>query len=233
VVPAYRGKQEPDRRAEGLILRGERIVDTRTAAGPQASVSFFDPRFFTRGGEPTPGVLNEVSGGLLWMGLEFATQTTYLHEGWKLGSGLEHAATSWDGWNRGRPDAKRHFWNEPGTGMPRAKDRVLLPRRVRLELEFERPRDIKRRTRIVEALVPTDASLRVDDGDRLPKELGTFVRIDAEWMKLTGKTGDHAAVQRAQRGTQAVAHDVGALVHYGDTFVREVPINVTQEDWNL
>jgi hypothetical protein len=167
------------------------------------------------------------------MGVQFATQTTILHDGWKLGDRLEHAATSWDGWNKNRPDAKRHYWNEPGAGMPRAKERVLLPRAVRLELEFERPRDVKRRTRIAEALAATDQSARVEDVERLPKTLPAFVRIDAEWMRLTGVSGNDIAIERAQRGTQAVAHPAQAMLHFGETFVREVPIGVAQEDWNL
>jgi pilin/secretion family protein with methylation motif len=226
VVPAYRGKQEPDRRAEGLILRGERIVGSDER-------SFFEESFFGRSGDPTPGALGEVSGGLLWLGLQFATQTSDLRNGWRLGAELDHTGASWDGWNRKRPDATRHAFNEPGAGMPKARERVILPRRIRAEVEFERPVDVKRRTRLSRLVAPEDSALDVDDADRLPEREGAFLRVDSEWMQITSILGRSATVKRAQRGTQAVAHERGAMLHWGEIFVREIPIRVEQEDWNL
>jgi hypothetical protein len=229
VVPAHRGKTEPDLRAEGLILRGERIVDRRATG----EVSFFDERFFGTGGVAPPGVLNEVSGDLLWLGLTFATQTSLISESWSIGDGLADVATSWDAWNRSRPDATRHGWNEPGAGMPSSRDRALLPRRVRVELEFERERDRKRRTRLSSAISMADTSLPVAEGGRLPQTIGTYIKIDAEWMRITSISPARAGVVRAERGTRAGGHERGALIHHGETFVREIPIRGYQDDWDL
>ena len=237
VVPAYKGKKEIDRWSEGLLLRGEHIAQARDEANavPSANrdLSFFDTRFFSKSGEPTPGVLNEVTGGLLWFGFEFATQTTSLGEGWHLGDQLSDAATSWDAWRKARPNATVHTWNEPGAGMPKAKKRALLPRRVRLELEFERPREAQRRTRLAEVLPLGANTMLVDDEKRLPTTAGAFVKIDGEWMKLSSVTGRSVGVQRGMRGTRAANHERGARVHFGETYLREIPIRLSQEDWDL
>jgi hypothetical protein len=229
VIPAQRGKAQADLRAEGLILRGERVIDRRATE----AVSFFDERFFGSGGVAPPGVLEEVSGDLLWMGLSFATQTSLISESWSLGDGLADVATSWDAWNKGRPDATRHGWNEPGAGMPSSRGRALLPRRVRLELELERERDRKRRTRLASAVSVADTSLSVADGDRLPQVIGAFIKIEAEWMRITSLSPARVGVVRGERGTRAGGHEQGALIHHGETFVREVPIRGYQDDWDL
>jgi len=228
VVPAYRGKEQPDLRAEGLILRGERIVDRRVT-----ELSFLDEGFFGASGQPAPGRLNEVSGNLLWMGMQFATQTSLLSEGWELGGGLANVAASWDAWNLRRPDAERHAWNEPGAGMPEARERALLPRRVKIELEFERPRDRLRRTRLAATVTAADGALPVEDGRRLPQTPGAFVKIDAEWMRITSVSATSVGVARGQRGTRAASHAAGAMLHHGEPYVREIPIPTYQDDWNL
>jgi len=237
LVPAFKGSSEPDRRSEGLVLRGERIVPPRAAPGavalPGAPLSYFDEKFFAANGQPVPGALDEVSSGILWFGLQFATQTTSLEGGWKLGDRLAHAATSWDAWRKQRPDAGLHVWNEPGAGMPKAKSRALLPRRVRLELEFERPREAQRRTRLSETLPMEGNTMLVEDPERLPKSVGAFVKLDGEWLRIAGANGRTISVQRAMRGTRAANHERGSRLHFGETYVREIPIRLSQEDWDL
>lgn len=235
VVPAYKGKDAGDRRSEGLLLRGERIVlaSDRPSTPDGRSESYFDPRFFGRGGEPPAGALNEVSGGLLWFGMQFATQTTRLEEGWQVGARIQDATTSWDAWSKARPDAKLHVWNEAGAGMPKAKSRALLPRRVLLELEFEREREALRRTRLAELLTLEATTMVVEDPTRLPTSPGAFVKLDGEWLRLGVVTGRNVAVQRAMRGTTAANHDRGARVHFGETYRKDVPIRLAQEDWGL
>ncbi|NOT29457.1 MAG: prepilin-type N-terminal cleavage/methylation domain-containing protein, partial [Planctomycetes bacterium] len=152
----------PDERAIGTLVRGERLL------GDADTLSFFDPSFFGPSGKPVPGSLYEITGGVLWFNAWFASQTSILHEGWKLGDGLVHCAASWDAWNRARPDTERSIFNSPPGGMPQAKDVPLLPRRVRLELELERPRDLRFRTRLATAANVEDSTLLVRDGRRLP-----------------------------------------------------------------
>lgn len=229
VLPTNPGTRDPARRAEGTLWRGERIY------GPArgADVSFFDPKYISAGGAPRPGSTSEVSSNVLWLGLAFATQTSRLDGEWKLGRELEDCWPSWDAWQRGRANADRHEWNEPPAGMPAAKDRPLLPRRVRLELELERDTDLKHRTRVARFVAKGDASIEVEDGRKLPRSGGAMLLVDAEWMELTSVAGDTASVRRGRRGTQPAPHEPGALLHWGQTFVREVPIVLHQEDWDL
>ncbi len=67
---------------------------------------------------------------------------------------------------------------------------------------------------------------------RMP-EKGTYILIDEEWMKLASISGDRVSVLRAQRGTMAVPHKAGSMVQHGWQMVREVPIGVFREDWDL
>ncbi len=218
---------QPDARSEGVIFRGERPL-TETA-----TKSFFAGDFFGASNRPPAGATEEVTGGLLWMGILCAGQTTVLHDGWKLGSMLDSAATSWDAHGLNRPERDVHPWNEPHPGSPKSDGRALLPRRVRVELEFERPADRIRRTRLAQVLDNQESVILVDDGRRLPTETGAYVLIDAEWMRITSIDGGRATVQRAQRGTSAALHASGALVHWGLALVREVPVATYREDWDL
>jgi len=219
-------KKDADARSEGLFYRGVR----RLIEGD--GDSFFSDDFIQRSGLPRLAELDEVTGGLLWFQPLCATQTSIVHDGWSIGGDLKDASTSWDGWNHARPDTTVHAWNVPGAGMPGISDHALLPRRIRLELEFERPADRKRRTRTTGHIELTDTSFDVDDGERLP-ESGRYVKIEGEWMRVTGVSGRRVTVARGERGSEVVAHDSGALVHWGLNLVREVPVRLYREDWDL
>jgi prepilin-type N-terminal cleavage/methylation domain-containing protein len=214
-------------RVEGRLWRGERLVDDASTK------SFFASDFFGASNQPPAGETEEVTAGLLWMGLLFATQTSVVHDGWNVSGGLDSAATSWDAWSRDRPDAELTQWNEKAPGMPAAKKLPLLPRRVRVELEFERPQDRLRRTSLAHAVDIGDTGLLVDDPDRIPREEEAFVLVDSEWMRVTSVDGRTVGVKRAERGTKAEVHAAGSMVHYGLHFVREVPVSGYREDWNL
>jgi len=225
VLPAQRATREPERRAEGLLWRGERIVGSE-------GLSVFDEKFLSSSGVPAAGAVTEVTGGMLWLGMQLASPTSVLSDGWSIGREIDDCTASWDAWGKRRPNAERHVWNDPGTGLPPARGRPLLPRRARIELEFEHAKDLKRRTRLVHLATPTDGGLEVDDPSRLPAA-GGHVLVDAEWMRIVSITRDGAAVERGQRGTSPAAHEVRALVHFGTPSVREVPIALVQEDWDL
>lgn len=216
--------QQVDRRAEGVLWRGMRLVDD------PRSKSFFAPDFFGTSGRPPAGSTEEVSGGLLWFQVLCAAQTSIVKDGWEIGTEPRDAAASWDAQGRQRPDKDAHPWNEAHAACAVHRGRVVLPRRVRIELEFERPVDRDRRTRLLEPIELGDTRLAVDDGLRLP-EPGTFVLIDSEWMKLLSVDGDRANVQRAQRGSAAVSHAAGAMIHHGSSLVREVVVLTSREDW--
>lgn len=214
-------------RFEGVLWRGERLV------GGHASESFLRDDFFDAAGRPPYDVIHEVTGGLLWIGLQFATQTSLLKEEWRIGPRLRDTSASWDAWNRERPDADLHPWNQPGAGMPEVDGQPLLPRRVRVELEFERPLDRKRRTTLVEPIEPSLQRFEVENGDRLPREEGAHVLIGGEWMVLKGVDGDTIRVERGARGTQPSHHSAGLMVHHGSRLVTEIPVPLYNDDWNL
>ncbi len=214
-------------RVEGRLWRGERLVDDASTK------SFFANDFFGASNLPPAGQTEEVTAGVLWMDLLFAAQTSVVHDGWNVSGGLDSAATSWDAWSRDRPDPDAHPWNEKAAGMPKAKKLPLLPRRVRVELEFERPQDRLRRTTLAHAVDIGDTGLLVDDPDRIPREEEAYVLVDSEWMRVSSVDGRTVGVSRAQRGTKAEPHGFGAMVHFGMHFVREVQVAAYREDWNL
>lgn len=219
------GESSDDRHSVGVLMRGVRLVG-------DDSQSFLDPDFFRSTGKPAPGSMEEVTGGVLWLGVLAATQTSIVHDGWTTGDGLADAATAWDAWSADRLDATRHAWNTPGAGMPEVADSALLPRRLRLELELERDADLRRRTRLASAATASDTQIEVDDPLRLPRD-GAYVKIDGEWMQVVSRGANLVTVKRGQRGTEATVHASGARIHHGERMVREVPVELYREDWNL
>jgi hypothetical protein len=218
-------RAETDERAVGLLYRGERRVG-------DDSTSFFDPRFFDAAHRPAPGSLELVTGGVLWFEVWYAAQTSIVHDGWTLGDDLSDCAASWDAFGRGRPDLELSFLNAPAAGMPAADELPLLPRRLRVTLEIERPSELRRRTRLADDVDGELTRLLVADEERLP-ERGAMILVDEEWMQV-GVTGrGSVTVVRAQRGTRAAPHPAGVLIHHGTAMVREIPVPVMREDWDL
>ena len=221
--------ESPERRTDRVLWRGERIL------GDPDRLSVFDDRFFNANGKAVAGALDVVTGGVLWWGIGFATQTSVVHDGWTYGEQLRDATRSWDAWDRDRPDVQEHYFNEAGAGMPGVDPEdglPLLPRRVRVELVFERDQDLRRRTTLQGEVHPEDAVLRVRDTDRIP-EPGEMILIGEEWMSVRSKGRKTVSVGRGERGTRALAHPPDAVVHHGTTLVREVPVALYREDWKL
>lgn len=218
---------DKDARSVGILWRGERLVTD------PASKSFFAHDFFGASNLPPAGATQEVTGGVLWMNVLLASQTTNVHGGWKISREAQGAATSWDAWSKDRPEASKHAWNEPQTGASVARLRPTLPRRARIEIEIERPIDRNRRTRLIELIDNQSVTLRVDDGARIPLEPDAHVLVDAEWMKVVSVDGRRVVVERAQRGTLAVPHEKDALLHFGLRMVTEVTLAAYREDWKL
>jgi len=220
------GESDPDARPIGTLVRGERLV------GDKDTLSFFDEGFFGPSGKPVPGSLLEITGGVLWFDVWFATQTSIIHDGWELGDELQDCGASWDAWKRARPDPERSFFNQPPAGMPEAKDVPILPRRVRIELELERPRDLRNRTRLAMPVAAEDASFLVKDARRIPAE-GAMLLVDEEWMRVLAVNGERVTVERGRRATRRAAHAAETMVHHGWRVVREIPVDMTREDWDL
>jgi len=216
-----------DGRAEGVAVRGEELLP------PGSLGTFFEDSYFSGGGRPRAGTTREVTGGVLWLGVQLASQTSIVWDGWSIGADLRDTTASWDAWGLGRPDPEVHGWNEPAAGMPAADRLPLLPRRVRLELEFESERDRRRRTRLAEPLDKQDASFEVDNGEALPNRGEGYVLIDAEWMRVRSVRGDRVTVERGLRGSSPDLHEEGAMVHWGEAVTVEIPIATHRDDWNL
>ncbi len=224
VLPA--SQAEPDARPLGMLWRGQRLVsDVET-------VSFFDKGFFSAANKPAPGSLELVTGGVLWFEPWFAAQTSIVHDGWTLGDKLSDCASSWDAFRKERPQLEVTYLNTPATGMPEASELPLLPRRVRVMVELERPSDLKLRTRLEHEIDHELTQFDVGDETRLPPS-GRMILIDEEWMRVGATGRGSVTVQRAQRGSRATPHDAGVLIHFGNPMSREIPVPVTREDWNL
>lgn len=220
------GTKDADDQAEALVMRAERLVEDTTQP------SFFADDFFSPTGVPR-ALPDVVSGGLLWMGVQAAAQTSVVKDGWDEGPDLRHVATSWDAWRARRPDVEVHDWNREHPGLPIVEDDPTFPRRVRIEFEFERAKDRRFRPRLESAMTLQDSTFEVDVPEHLPRGEDAHVKIDGEWMRVLGISGFEVRVARAQRGTAPAQHTPGALVHHGVRMVREVPIAVYSEDWNL
>ncbi len=225
VVPA--SFTNKDARTEGILWRGARRV------GDPATKSFFAPDFFGASNRAPAGATEPVTSGVLWMDVRLASQTSIVYDGWDVSAGPESVATSWDAWTRGRPDVHAHPFNEPAPGLPKARERALLPRRVRFEFEFERAIDRERRTWLAQPLDTNEVELVVDDGERVPRGADTFLLVDFEWMQVVSVDGNRVQVKRAQRGTQASLHGAKAMLHHGGRLAREITIATYREDWDL
>jgi len=225
VVPA--SLVDRDARAEGRVLRGTRL------ASDAATKSYFASDFYGASNQPPAGTVDEICGGVLWLSIQCAGQTSVVHDGWTTGVEAVDASMSWDAWNRERPDGDIHPWNQPWPWMPKSRGRALLPRRVRIELEIERAVDRVRRTRLVADVRTEDRQLVVDDPRHLPDFEDAHILLGGEWMRVVSREGATLTVERAARGTQARTHERSAMVHWGRAFAREVVVGGYREDWNL
>ncbi|MEM9378841.1 MAG: hypothetical protein AAGB93_02750 [Planctomycetota bacterium] len=222
---------EADRGPErylGVLYRSERVDE------PDSAPVLLGSDAFDRSGLPDLTLAREVARGVLWMRPLLATQTTMLGErGWTTGEGVAAAATSWDAWRRGRPDLDVTEWNEPSPGMPRRGARPLLPRRVLIELEIQRPQDRERAPRLLETTDEGTTSLLVTSGASLVRRVGTHVLVGGEWLRVTAVRGDRITVRRGQRGTARRTLKEDALVLFGESVVIDVPVPLHEDDWRL
>ena len=116
VVPA--SLVDRDARAEGRVLRGARLVSDATTK------SFFAADFHGSSPRPPAGTAEEVCGGVLWLSIACAGQSSVVNDGWSVGAEAVDATASWDAWNRGRPDADVHPWNQAWPWMPKSRGRA-------------------------------------------------------------------------------------------------------------
>ena len=223
VQPAAREQGEPSR-GDGLLLRGERVL-----TGPKED-SFFAPNFFDGSGAPPGAVAQELARGLLWFDLWLADETSLLHGAWNLGSQSGDVARAWDAWGLGRTDLDRHAFNQT-LPRPTTGDLALrLPRRMRIEFEFEPPMERERRPKLTAEIDAEARFLPLDAPTRLP-EPGSLLLLGEEWVELVSASSSGAQVSRAQRGTRAAVHRPGERLQWGQSFAREFAPAPRREDW--
>ncbi len=230
VLPRANGQAsqtEPGRRGDGVLLRGERLHD---APGR----SFFDPAFFDSAGRPGAG-LDELATGILSLNVLAAAETSVIHEKWSPGVAMEEAAIAWDGRALGRPQLERHPFNERHRFLPAAgaspSAEVLLPRRLRIELELEREADTRSRPALRAPADPESEFLVVTRPERLPSEAGAMVLVGEEWMQITSLREQRAFVKRGLRGTRIAGHRAGTPIQFGRPFSREIVLPLSGGGW--
>jgi len=206
----------------GDLWRGEARL-----RGDRPSLFFADD-FFDALGRPVASQAEHVTSGVLWFAVSLASAETRLDRGWRHGSGAGTAHRAWDGRGLGRLDEDLHPWN--GETLQREGAGLVLPRRVLIELEIERPRDVPRRPRLSEAIDREQDRLPLTRGWELP-EAGGFVRIDEEWMELANVADSGVSVRRGVRGSRVAEHAAGAVVHYGRTLAREAVVRMQTGGW--
>ncbi len=220
------GGSDPAKRSMGVLWRGERLL------GDGGTLSFFDPGFYGNTSKPVAGAFEEVTGGVLWFELQFASQTTIVRDGWKAGEALQDSSLAWDAWGRQRIRSGDIERNRLAAGMPAADELPVLPRRVRIEVELERPAELRKRAHLIADIDAEATTLRVDDETRLP-ESGAYVLLDEEWVQIVSKSRGRVGVLRAVRDSRPTTHAAGVLLHHGWKLVREVAVPLYREDWNL
>lgn len=210
---------------DGVLLRGERLVEGD-------GTSLMDPNFLSGSGKPPAGALEDVADGLLWLEFLFAAQTSVLRDGWKPGVELPQAARAWDA--RGdRLDPQLTDWNLEHRGQPeRQPDELLFPRRLRVALEIESEDSRRARARSERVLEEDSLLLEVDRPERLP-EVGSWILMGEEWLKLMSNGSREVRVQRGGRGSVPARHPIGTPILYGERHVREVVVPLHREDWDL
>lgn len=226
------GGADPDVRNVGVLARGERL-----AGADDGVLSFFDDTFFSALGDPPPGTVRELSGGVLWFAVTFASPTSVLHSpsdggsegGWRVGDALADCASAWDAWGRGRPELEISDWNTLPSGVPAADVVPNLPRRVRIEIELERPVDRKRRPRLTRAVDATEREFPITHPERVP--LDAHVLLGEEWVRVVSRGRARISVERGQRGTRAQVHDESTMLHFGTRLVRDVPVAQGRGAW--
>ncbi len=217
---------EQDQRSVAVLMRGARRL------GDEETLSFLDEDFLDSRGGPILSALDVVSGGVLWVNTQFAAQTSVLHGGWVAGDGLKGVARCWDAWDRDRPDDSLTDWNRVHSGSPPVDDQPILPRRIRLELEIERPSETLRRPSLDQPVEKDDLRLELDDDRRLPG-VGAHVLLEEEWVLVTAQRGGTLTVKRGARGTRPTPHPSGTKMHFGKLRIRELPVALYREEWDL
>ncbi len=105
----------------------------------------------------------------------------------------------------------------------------VYPAIVQITVVLESTAPDIRGPRIVEGIDDKVTSVRVANAKSLA-DGPALVKIDGEWIEYKTRTNTELlGVKRGQRGTPPKEHNLGAMVRYGETFVRDVYIPAFRE----
>lgn len=231
---AYATRKDPRSQDPGIgvLYRGVR------PSSEDGEKSFFSEGFFANA-SVWGGALKEVSSGILYLGIAFGAEST---DSWQPGNesapaGRGEPIFCWDstrGWLGKNADL-------PANRFPLAKGEVSLadtrddvfPGFVFLTLVLERDASESRLTFLRERIDETDRRLEVDDPKRVPTKFPGYIKIDAEWMEVSGVEGKFLAVKtRGARSTVQAVHEGGSKIHVGESFETMIRLESHREDWN-
>lgn len=200
--------------------------------------SFFSEGFFANAGV-WGGSMKEVTSGVLYFGIAFGPEST---DNWQPGdesapTGRNDPIFCWDstrGWLGKTADLPANRFpfakGESSLGDPRDD---LYPSYLFLTLALERDASETRLTFLRERIDETERRFEVDDPKRLPNAFPAFIKIDAEWMEISGIEGKSVAVKtRGARSSVQAAHEAGTKIHAGETFTTMIRLEHRKEDWN-
>lgn len=220
-----RGEESSGFPGDGVLLRGERLVDG-------AGASLLGEGFLSSSGQPPVGALEPIAEGVLWFEVLFAAQTTVLRSGWDAGVELPQAARAWDA-KGGRMDPSVSGWNSLHRGQPTyVPGELLFPRRLRVALEVESEESSRARPACGQVLEADSRLMVVNRPDRLPPE-GTWVLLEEEWVRLLSSGRREVRIERGGRGSVAARHPAGTPMLYGERHMREIVVPLHREDWDL
>ncbi|MFN0207572.1 MAG: PilW family protein [Planctomycetota bacterium] len=204
-----------------LLLRRAAV-----AAEPETSGnSIFTKDFFTRQkrGFMDPAIGGDVIGGVLYFGVQLASQKTLTFEKLRDQGGPEW---SWDSTRGEFIGIKTTGYNKFGMSLARPivpRERVF-PRRVRAILILAREDADRRIVKLAKDAERTANEFILDDPDPLPVSAGDFVKIGGEICEVNEAGPRILRIKsRGAFATDAVLHREGLAVHRGRIFIMEVP----------
>lgn len=190
-----------------------------------AEGTFFSEGFFSNASS-WDGPMKEVTSGVLYFGIAFGPESS------------EQAFDCWDstrGWLGRNADlpANRFPLAKSAASLADPRDDVY-PGYLFLTLVLERDASDARLTFLREAIDENERRIEVDDARRVPNKFPGFMKIDAEWIELSGVEGKAAIVKtRGARSTVQASHEAGAKIHVGETFTTMLRLETHKEDWNV
>lgn len=223
---------------EGAFLdlrRGLFLPDAEVAVDKQRSVSLIEEPELTEGGITPELILQNsepIVSNLLHVELALWSQNTRGWDGAASDGGPEWV---WDsaraGWLAVHDDPRQRFSLDVGPASAENTADDVFPRWLRVTLVVAAQ---NAEARLADEINDAATELRViDDQGLVDVEAGTLVKIGSEWLRVGAIDGRKVSgLKRAQRGTAARGHPLGARLWIGRTVVLTLRLPHGRDDWN-